>query len=207
MKEYVKKLFSVPAFAGIVFLLFIFISCRSQPEPVIDEPAVLTMPPPLEVQIFIPEPEVIIEEPLIAEIPVEIFSEILPDPQSPKLSAPTMNIININSSRVEILVTINIENPNIFELPSPVISYDYSLNKVSYIRGIVESDVPLAASSVTPLNFLLWVTYTDLYRNMRLPVSANELASQLSLSCSLECPVFGVESFNWLIAGTLPLRR
>jgi len=118
-----------------------------------------------------------------------------------------MNIINVSSSRVEILVTINIENPNIFELPSPVISYDYSLDTISYIKGVVESDKPLAASSVTPLNFFLWVTYTDLYRNMRLPVSAREISSLLNLSCSLECPVLGTESFNWLISGTLPLRR
>jgi len=209
MDSLFKKFLSVPAFAGIVFLLLILVSCQSKPEIVVtEEPIVYTAPPSLEVlPQIIPELAVIIEEPVLTETPAEIIPVILPDPQSPKLSVPTMNIISINSSRVEILVTINVENPNIFELPSPVVSYDYSLNTVSYIKGIVESDAPLPASSVTPLKFLLWVTYTDLYRNMRFPLTTGEISSLLSITCNLECPVTGAESFNWLISGTLPLRR
>ena len=97
-------------------------------------------------------PPVFIEplQPAAAESPAENFIESAktditaesrekpPVPIAPQVDMATMKIGNINSSRAEIVVTINVENPNVFEIPPPTITYDYHLNRNSFIRGIAE---------------------------------------------------------------------
>jgi len=95
------------------------------------------------------------------------------------------------------------ENTNVFEIPPPKITYDYQLSRNSFIKGIIESDRLLAASSVTPVFFRLVVNYSDLYRSNRTLRNSNlaELPSLLIMTCELD------EVMNFELTGTLPLVR
>jgi len=134
------------------------------------------------------------------------FEGALPLPQLPRFSSPSINLDRRDSTRAELVVSINIENPNVFELPSPKINYDYSLNRSSFIKGIVESGAPLAPSSTTPLTFRLIVTYADLLRSFASLITAREVSSLLNLSCDFGIPVFSGDTFKLELPGTLPLR-
>jgi LEA14-like dessication related protein len=131
---------------------------------------------------------------------------IVPLPQLPRLTMPSMRIESSNITRTEILVTINVENPNPFEIPSPRISYDYQLNRNSFISGQRESE-PLAASSITPIVFPITVNYADLFRSFTTLLTAREAASMLILTCDFNIPIFNVEPMRYEIAGTLPILR
>jgi len=130
----------------------------------------------------------------------------LPIPQIPQVAAPSMRIDNINITGAEILVTLNIVNPNAFELPSPKITYNYMVNRNSFIRGTIENERPLAPSSTTPINFRLLVNYSDLFRTFASLATAREAASLLTLSCDFGVPIFSGHNVNLELAGTLPLR-
>jgi LEA14-like dessication related protein len=131
----------------------------------------------------------------------------IPLPQLPRLSAPALVIENINSSRVEILVTMNIENPNIFEIPSPKFSYDYQLNRNSFIKGNIETEAPLAPSSVTPLSFRMIVNYADLFRSLTSLLTARDAASLLVITCDFGIPFLTRENRRFEVPGVLPVRR
>ncbi|MCL2759415.1 MAG: hypothetical protein FWD22_04320, partial [Treponema sp.] len=107
--------------------------------------------------------------------------EELPPLQLPSAGEPIITIESINNTRAVLLVTINIENPNVYTIPAPIINYDYLLNRRSFIRGIIELDKPLAASSVTPVSFNLIVDYEGLFRSFSSLRTANEVASLLVL--------------------------
>jgi len=130
----------------------------------------------------------------------------LPIPQLPRIAAPTMRVDSINTSRAEVLVTVNVENPNPFPIPSPTLTYDYSLNRNSFIKGNINEEGLLAASSTTPINFRLLVTFADLFRSFASLITAREVASSLSVTCDLNMPVFSGETMQFNVAGTLPLR-
>jgi len=130
----------------------------------------------------------------------------LPLPQLPRFSAPSVSFSARDAARAELLVSINVENPNVFQLPSPKISYDYSLNRNSFIKGVVESDKPLAPSSTTPFNFRLVVTFADLFRSFASLITAREVTSLLNLTCDFGIPIFSGDSIKLEIPGTLPLR-
>ena len=120
---------------------------------------------------------------------------------------PTMRVENTNITRAEILVSMNIENPNIFPIPSPIINYDFQLNRNSFIRGNVESEEPLAASVSTPVNLRLIVNYADLFRSFASLIVAREAASLLIMTCDFNIPVLNIEPMRFEVAGTLPIMR
>ena len=131
----------------------------------------------------------------------------LPLPQLPLLSAPAIVIESVDFSKVEILVSINVENPNVFEIPSPKFSYDYILNKKSFIWGIIEDETPLAPTSVTPVKFRMVVNYADLFRTYSSFSFTRETSSLLVLTCDFRIPVFSGESRRFEVPGVFPIRR
>jgi LEA14-like dessication related protein len=134
-------------------------------------------------------------------------SGTIPLPQLPRVSAPSMRIESSNTSRSEILVTMNVENPNPFQVPLPIITYDYQLNRNSFIRGNVNNTGFLAPSSTTPVSFRLTVNYSDLFRSFASLINAREVSSLLLISCDFGIPVFSGEPMNFQVAGTLPIVR
>ncbi|MCL2184349.1 MAG: LEA type 2 family protein [Treponema sp.] len=138
----------------------------------------------------------------------------VPLPQLPRITSPSMRVDNVNTSRAEIVISINFENPNEFPIPSPKVSYDYLINRNSFIKGEIENNGPLAASSTTPVNFRLTVNYGDLARTVAssitslLSSSSRELTTQIRLNCDFNIPFFKDEQpFNWSSDGVLPLPR
>jgi len=131
---------------------------------------------------------------------------VLPLPQLPRFSRPTVTLDKRDAARAELLVSVNIENPNVFQLPSPKISYDYLLNRTSFIKGVAETEAPLAPSSTTTLNFRLVVTFADLFRSFASLLTAREVSSLLNLTCDFGIPIFSGDSIKLEFPGTLPLR-
>jgi LEA14-like dessication related protein len=135
------------------------------------------------------------------------YEGTIPLPQLPRITMPTKRVGNINATRAEIIVTMNVENPNMFPIPSPRIIYDFQLNRNSFIRGNVENDEPLAASATTPVNFLMVVTYADLFRSFASLLLAREATSLLVMTCDFNIPVLNIEPMRFEVAGTLPIMR
>jgi len=129
----------------------------------------------------------------------------LPLPQVPRITAPSMRIDRVDISGAEIVVSLNINNPNVFSLPAPIITYNYMVNRNSFINGRVD-DTPLGASSNTPINFRMFVNYADLFRSFASLITAREVATALNLNCDFNVPVFRTDALNLELAGTLPLR-
>jgi LEA14-like dessication related protein len=129
----------------------------------------------------------------------------IPFPQLPRITSPSMRLGNTSTSGVEVLVTVNFENPNTFDFPSPKITYNYMLNRNSFIRGIIEDEGPLAASATTPIVFRLMVNYADLFRSFASLITASQVSSQLTLSCDFGIPFIN-RQLNLDLSGSIPLR-
>ena len=132
---------------------------------------------------------------------------VIPIPQFPQLTAPSVRIENANLLGAEVVFTVNIQNPNPFDLPSPQITYDYQLNRSSFIRGASDNTGPLAASSTTPITLRLAVNYADLLRTFAALATANQVSSLFIFTCDFGIPVFAGDVIRLEIPGTLPLPR
>ncbi|MCL2441579.1 MAG: LEA type 2 family protein [Treponema sp.] len=130
----------------------------------------------------------------------------LPVLQMPQVNRPSMRMENADINRAIINVTVNVQNPNPFPIPSPKITYDYQLNRNSFIKGTIENEGLLAASASTPVVFQLIVNYADLFRSFSAMRNLFEVPSLLILTCDLGIPVFS-DILRFEVGGTLPLFR
>jgi len=131
----------------------------------------------------------------------------LPMPQVPTVSRPVMRMENANTTRAVLSVTFNVQNPNPFPIPTPKLTYDFLLNRNSFIRGEIENNNLLAASATSPVTFQLIVNYADLFRSFSAMRNLFEVPTLLIVTCDLGSPIFGVEPMRFEISGTLPVLR
>jgi len=129
----------------------------------------------------------------------------LPLPQLPKLGAPSMRLETQNITRAEVLVSMNIENPNAFPLPPITIKYDYRLNNISFLGGDTKSET-IPPNSSAPVVFRLGVNYLDAIRILGSLFTSSSVSSSISLSGDFGIPAFRGDTFNLSASGTLPLR-
>jgi LEA14-like dessication related protein len=131
---------------------------------------------------------------------------VLPLPQVPKLNTPTVRIASSNLSMVELVVSMNVENPNTFSLPPPKIAFNYMVNNTSILRNSFENRTQLAASSVTPVMFGLAVHFTDVFRIIPSLINSSSASTLLDMSVDFGVPAFSSQKFNLQVPGSLPLR-
>jgi len=131
---------------------------------------------------------------------------VFPVLQIPKLSAPSLKIDKLDFTKANLLFTINVENPNKFDLPSPKIAYDYLVNNNSYIKSSMTA-VPLAAAAVTPVIIGLTVNYADLYRMFQNLRTMGEAPGLLSIEGDFGIPALANNKFASQAASSLPLLK
>jgi LEA14-like dessication related protein len=132
-------------------------------------------------------------------------SGTVPLPQPPKLSSPVMRVESSDLSRLEWYVSVNVENPNPFELPAPKINFNYQVAGTSILRNAFTNRQKLAPSSVTPVVFGIVVYYADVFRvlpNLRNTASA---PSNLDMTFDFSIPAFSGDTFNLQIPALLAL--
>jgi len=146
--------------------------------------------------------------PVIGEKVWNFFREgVFPVLQIPKFSAPSMKIDGIDFSKIELAFSINVENPNNFEIPSPQLLYDFFVNRSEYNSGITVSAAPLAAAAVTPIIIALSLNYADLFRTISGLLTLGEAPGLVALRGGFDIPAFADETVRQEITGTIPLLR
>ena len=150
------------------------------------------------------------------KIPLPVLSEKkwnfehqgdIPLPQLLQIGRPSLRMENADTTRAIMTVSMSVTNPNPFELPVPVINYDYLLNRNSFIRGEINKDIKLAPNAATPITFQLIVTYADLFRSFSSFRNLFEVSSQLIVTCDLGMPYFRSDPIRYELSGTLPIFR
>ena len=132
---------------------------------------------------------------------------VFPVLQMQKISAPSFRIDKLDFTQADLLFTVNVENPNSFELPMPRMAYDYFVSNNSFLKSSADISRPLAAAAVTPVLIRLSVNYLDLFQNFLALRNLNEVQSRLSLNTDFGIPAFAGERSIMDIAATLPLLK
>ena len=133
------------------------------------------------------------------------FSGVLPLPQLPKLSSPSVRVSKMDYSALVLACSVNVENPNGFPIPFPEINFDYSVNGISALKSSDKRTGEIAAGAASPANFNINIAYADIFRLVSSARNANEVKSNLSLDALLPIPALS-EIRNVLdIPGTIPI--
>ena len=129
---------------------------------------------------------------------------IFPMLKAPVIGASIMRVEKIDPSAVEWFVSVNLENPNDFELPPPRHSFIYEINYTPFIRRTVTNRMPIAPSSSEPVIFGLLVYYVDVWRVFPELWVSGDIPSRLNLTFDFFIPAFSDDKFDLEIQAELP---
>jgi LEA14-like dessication related protein len=133
------------------------------------------------------------------------FRSVLRDPV---LSVKSVELAEIDVRGIDMIVHVNVDNPNAFSLPLPRLEWELLINENSFISGTVQSgDRSLKARGTTVVDLPLRLGYTELYNSFRSLKDSGEAAYALALDLSFPLPALAEKPFHLEFSGSLPLPR
>ena len=127
--------------------------------------------------------------------------------QEPGLSLNSVDIAGISISGVDLVVHVDVENPNGFSIPLPKIDWELFINSSSFIRGGVKSESSLGSRRKSTVDFPVSVTYKGIYNSFASLIETMEAAYQIKLGISFPLPIIASKVYNLDFSGVLPLPR
>ena len=128
----------------------------------------------------------------------------------PMFQIPKVHLGNLGTGKIDFIGieqewVINIENPNAFPIPIPQYKWEYEVNNVPVLSGVIGGAGMLAASSQSPLNIKVGVVYADLLRALGTLGNSSELASMMKLNAPLPIPSLENMEVDYALPGILPV--
>jgi LEA14-like dessication related protein len=127
--------------------------------------------------------------------------------QEPKVSLNRVDIARISLSGVDLVVRLDVENPNAISIPLPKIDWELFINTASFVRGSVKENQTIRGREKTTLDIPVSVTYDGLYNSIRSLVDLKEAAYEIALDVSFPLPIIADKVYHLDFAGVIPLLR
>ena len=136
-----------------------------------------------------------------------IIPEIIPVPVflEPRVSLDSVNITGINFSGVNLLASVNVENPNNFPIPVPRIDWELFVNDAQFIQGFMESDRQILSRQGFSLDIPFSVSYEGLFSTFGSLIEAREAAYNVALALRFPIPALENFVYNLEFSGVLPI--
>jgi len=125
--------------------------------------------------------------------------------QEPKLSLKSVELAGISFTGVNMVVHVNVENPNAFSIPLPKIDWQLFINSASFIQGTLKNDKTIKKQDTVTIDIPLSVTYNGLYSSISSLIETKEAAYQIALGISFPIPIIEAKVYRLDFSGVIPL--
>ena len=125
--------------------------------------------------------------------------------QEPSVSLNSVDVAGINFTGVNLLVHVDVENPNGFTIPLPRLDWEVFINSSSFVKGAVNNDKNLSSHQTVTLDLPLSVSYEGLYNSFASLVETKEAAYDIALKITFNIPVLGEKVYKLDFSGVLPI--
>jgi len=106
---------------------------------------------------------------------------------------------------VDMIVNIDVENPNRFAIPFPNIDWELFVNEASFLQGNLSNDQSLGRQQRTTVSLPVSFTFDGLFRSFASLVELREAVYNIALGVSFPLPLIADRVFNLDFSGVLPL--
>ncbi|MCL2231711.1 MAG: LEA type 2 family protein [Treponema sp.] len=125
--------------------------------------------------------------------------------QEPSVSLASVDIAGITFTGVDMIVNVDVENPNRFPIPMPNINWELFVNEAPFLQGNVSNDQSIERQQTVTVALPVSFTFEGLYRTFASLVELREAAYNISLGVTFPLPVIADRVFNLDFSGVLPL--
>jgi LEA14-like dessication related protein len=125
--------------------------------------------------------------------------------REPKLSIKSVDIAGISLSGMDLVVRVDVENPNVFSIPLPAIDWDLFINTAPFIKGSLKENQTIKQRQTVTIDFAVSVTYDGLYRSFKSLVETKEAAYEIALGVTFPIPFIADKVYHLNFSGAIPL--
>jgi LEA14-like dessication related protein len=127
--------------------------------------------------------------------------------KEPQFSLHSIDLTSISFTGLDLLCKVNVENPNLIDIPFPEIDWELFVNTNSFIKGIIKNKSAIKSRKTTVVDIPLQITYADLAKAVKSLQDAKEVDYALSLGAKFALPIRGEKVFNLEHAGKFPVLK
>ena len=123
----------------------------------------------------------------------------------PNVSLNSVEVAEISFDGVELIVNVDVLNPNRFAIPMPNIAWALSVNEAPFLQGDLSNSGSIGRRQSATLALPLSFTFEGLYRAFESLVEFREVTYAIALGISFPVPVIADRVFALDFSGVLPL--
>ena len=127
--------------------------------------------------------------------------------KEPHVSLNSVDFAGISLQGVDLLVHVDVENPNGITIPLPKLDWELFINDASFLKGAINNNQSLTAHQTVTIDLPLSVGYEGLFNAFSSIINSNETAYEITVALTFNIPVLGERVYRLTHSGTLPIIR
>ena len=126
--------------------------------------------------------------------------------QEPSVSFNSVEIAGVSFAGVDLIVNVDVENPNRFSIRMPNIDWELFINEASFLQGSLANDQYIGRRQRVTLAFPVSFTYEGLFRSFVSLIELREAAYRIDLGISFpRIPIIAERVIELGFSGVIPL--
>jgi LEA14-like dessication related protein len=125
--------------------------------------------------------------------------------RAPSVSLRSVEIAGVSLRGVDLLCTLDVENPNPVAISFPEIDWELFINSNSFIAGMIESDEVIEARKTTVVTIPLNLDYAGLLGTLKSFKGRKDVDYQINIGTRFLLPMLGERLWNFEHTGKIPL--
>ncbi len=127
--------------------------------------------------------------------------------KDPEFEVNNVRLSNISFEQADLLMDINIHNPNNFTLKLAGFDYNLAIEKASFLKGKQDYKQTIKAKGDSNFKLPISLNYKDVYKAFEALAEKDEINYDVWLDFYFNLPVIGKTSFPTVEKGVLPLPK
>ena len=125
--------------------------------------------------------------------------------REPEVSVNSVNVAEISLQGVNLLVHVDVENPNSSAIPPPKIDWELFINEASFSKGTVNNSRSIAGRGKATLDFPVNIGYEGLFNAFASVANADEAAYKIAIAVAFDIPALEENVYHLSHSGTFPV--
>jgi LEA14-like dessication related protein len=125
--------------------------------------------------------------------------------KEPVLSLHSVDLAKISFTGAELLCKVNVENPNVIDIPLPEIGWELFIGTNSFAKGAIKSNGSLKSRITTAVDIPVSVGYIELFNSVASLIGSKTVDYKVVLDAKIAIPFLESKTWHFEREGNFPV--